>query len=186
MKTDQKKLLIISEYLKNTSISIDELVDIMATKNVVTSSSSIQRYLNDTDFIDTQFGPGVAAEIKKALTIRKQIGNIVGGENSFKNNKPTRNQAGQFIGVAPDKQDNKIDIKRYHTSIFGRLVITFPNMNLNDIAVYCNSLGIFKKFVTKDYVFDCLRSKYIYEAGFTEQEIDCINDTLVNNRYTIK
>lgn len=97
IKEKEKKIkLVIDEYLKHDNVSIEELSMIV---NIPTSS--IQRYLNDVDYIHSIYGSNakyILEQISYKLLSSKQLGVHKGGINSSMNNIPLRNTDGKFTG----------------------------------------------------------------------------------------
>lgn len=177
-----KMYYVILEYLKNPQKSIDELVEILDRKGIKTSSSSIQRYLNDEEFIDREFGNDLSKDIKSALAIRKRQGNINGGIESTKNNVPTKDSDGHFTGLVKSYNEDRRTTKLYHCKVFGTLLLNNPNMSLNDAAVLCNAQKLSSKCITRDYIYDCLQSSDM-EMLFTENEIAFIRAQLKSRSF---
>ena len=87
---------VVDTFLSYKQISINELSRILKI-----SSSTIQRDLNDVDFITTVYGSMAKSkleEINKRLKQNKDIGHSTGGINSTKNNMPIRDDNGKFTG----------------------------------------------------------------------------------------
>lgn len=177
-----KMYYVILEYLKNPQKSIDELVEILDRKGIKTSSSSVQRYLNDEEFIDREFGNDLSKDIKTALAIRKRQGNINGGMESTKNNVPTKDSYGHFTGSVKSYNEDRRSAKLYHCKVFGTLLLNNPNMSLNDVAVLCNAQKLSSKCITRDYIYDCLQSSDM-EMLFTENEIAFIRAQLKSRSF---
>lgn len=88
--------LVVNEYLKYDNITIEEL-----SKIVKIPSSSIQRYLNDVNYIVAIYGTKskeVLNRIKEKLSKSKEIGKSKGGTISTINNAPIRDCNGKFTG----------------------------------------------------------------------------------------
>jgi len=95
-KRKERIRIVIDTFLHYENISINELSQII---NV--SSSTIQRDLNDVEYISQIYGVK-AAEIlriiKRKLSINKNNGLSRGGIASTTNNEPIRDENGKFTG----------------------------------------------------------------------------------------
>lgn len=120
------------------------------------SKSSIQRYLQKRakSLLDN------GLTIGEQLQLNKDRGRKKGGEISFQNNEPTRDENGKFTGsVSSPTADNKVEAKKQDiiflcTYYYDHFPITFEQMaeDLKDIPHF-----------TKDYIYDCLTSPYLEE-----------------------
>lgn len=62
------------------------------------TKSSVQRFLNEKDFITTIFSDEVNENIQESLIINKQQGFSIGGQHFFANNIPLKGDDAKFIG----------------------------------------------------------------------------------------
>ena len=84
------------EAFLSSDVSINEL-----SKMINISSSTIQRYLNDVDYITMIFGSSAKEKlmlINAKLKANKQKGHSKGGIISTTNNEPIRDENGKFTG----------------------------------------------------------------------------------------
>ena len=87
---------VVNSFLEQENISIKEL-----SNNIGISSSTIQRDLNDIDFITLIYGEKskeILIKINNKLKKNKINGLSRGGINSTINNEPIRDEDGKFIG----------------------------------------------------------------------------------------
>lgn len=92
----QQVKLVIDSFLKYKDITIDEL-----SKIIGVSSSSIQRYLNDVEYIELIYGTEaktILEKVSEKLKKNKNDGLSKGGINSTTNNVPIRDENGKFTG----------------------------------------------------------------------------------------
>lgn len=96
IEKEQRIKFVVDSFLEYKDISINEL-----SRKLKISSSTIQRDLNDVDYISVIYG---ASAKEKLLVIRdrlkknKEKGPSVGGINSTTVNEPLRDENGKFIG----------------------------------------------------------------------------------------
>lgn len=93
----RKILIAINSFLKGNK-TIKEV-----SNETGISPSSVQRYLNDEDYIRELFDYKTAnfliLEIKRRLKENKRLGEINGGNISSRNNEATKDALGHFTGL---------------------------------------------------------------------------------------
>lgn len=174
----EKQYIVINFFLDNLDCTISDICEYFG--NTI-SSSSVQRYLNDYDFFKLYLDDEKYEIVQKALMNNKLTGNSRGGINSFMNNVPTRNEAGEFTGSEKDRDDHRMLAKLYHVKIFGSLLRDNPRMSLSDIAALSNEQCLADYEITKSYVYDCLTSPYL-EDMFSKEDVLIIQNNLHNNK----
>lgn len=86
----------VDAFLLDDDITIDGV-----SKNLDISSSAIQRYLNDVEYICAIYGLQAKEKLEKInnkLKRNKEVGKSKGGTISTINNVPTRDENGKFTG----------------------------------------------------------------------------------------
>lgn len=92
----EEKIKKVVDMFLNSNLTINEL-----SKEVNIPSSSIQRYLNDVDYIAMIYGSEAKEKlllITEKLKTNKKEGLIRGGVMSTINNEPIRDKNGKFTG----------------------------------------------------------------------------------------
>ena len=96
LEKEERIRRVVDTFLSYDQISINELSSILKI-----SSSTIQRDLNDVEYISSIYGANAKdklAQISKRLKQNKIVGVSIGGINSTKNNVPIRDENGKFTG----------------------------------------------------------------------------------------
>ena len=95
-KIDRISMLVDIYISDNTIVSISDL-----SKKTGISTSTIQRDLNEVEYIQEIYGSEASEKlkiIKKKLEQSKRAGLSKGGQISVKKNEPLRNEDGKFVG----------------------------------------------------------------------------------------
>ena len=88
--------IVVEAFLSYDDITISQL-----SKIINVSSSTIQRDLNDVNYIQMVYGKtakDILIKISEKLKINKKNGVVKGGVNSTTNNEPVRDENGKFTG----------------------------------------------------------------------------------------
>lgn len=153
--------LVVKTFLENSNLTLEELSKKPEFKGL--SSSSIQRYLKDPLIIEL-FDQATYEKIQKELLESKMDGHRKGGLHYFENNKPVKDEFGQFQGSIKSLEPSRIETKIKHILAFANVFLNNPEMSLQDIADFFNEASEGKYHFTKAYVYDCLSSKDIYDV----------------------
>lgn len=96
LEKEQRIKFVVDSFLENEGISINEL-----SRKIKIPSSTIQRDLNDVDYISIIYGMNAKEKlliIRDRLKKNKEKGTSTGGINSTTINEPVRDENGKFIG----------------------------------------------------------------------------------------
>ena len=96
MEKIERIKFVVDSFLEHESISINQL-----SREIKIPSSTIQRDLNDIDYISTIYGEKakeILVKISNRLKENKKHGLSMGGVNSTTNNEPIRDENGKFVG----------------------------------------------------------------------------------------
>lgn len=159
MEKEMKICLVVKCFLKNPTLSMQQLAELPELEGI--SKSSIQRYLNNPT-VETLFGGETANKIQELLELKKISAQQKGGINSFLNNKSVKASGGKFVGSIKSPDLDRLKTKCRHIVTFAGIFLNYPTKSLQEIADFYNGTNPDHETVTKDYVYDCLSSKKQY------------------------
>lgn len=178
MNKDKKICLVVKCFLKNPTFSAQQLSMLPELEGF--SRSSIQRYLKDP-LINEMFDEDTYNKIQELLKLNHLSAQKKGGITSFLNNQSIKDGNGKFMGSVRHLNNRKLEVKCKHILSFANIFLAYPEMSLQEIADFYNKSNSDNEMVTRDYVYDCLKSKKQYDV-LSEQIWAQIETQLENRR----